>query len=97
MAAGGELRVPRRADLQIDSEFAQLEDMPAIVIEEPPRLRCLVGAANPRRCKMKSNWRPPVKRIQTRRRFDVQRARMGKVVDAANAQSLVEEISDSAG
>ena len=33
--------------------------MPAIVIEEPPALYCRVGAVNPRRCKMKSNWRPP--------------------------------------
>ena len=74
------------ADLQIDSEFAQLEDMPAIVIEEPPALRCLSGAANPRRCKMKSNWRPPFAANPNAPSFRCStEARMGKVVDAANA------------
>ena len=34
--AAGVISVSREeADLQIDSEFAQLEDMPAIVIQEP--------------------------------------------------------------
>ena len=95
--AAGVISVSREeADLQIDSEFAQLEDMPAIVIEEPPR------PALPRRGRGPTSMQDEIQLAASicseSKRAVVSmfnEARMGKVVDAANAQSLVEEISDS--
>ena len=95
--AAGVISVSREeADLQIDSEFAQLEDMPAIVIEEPPR------PVLPRRGREPTSMQDEIQLAASicseSKRAVVSmfnEARMGKAVDAANAQSLVEEISDS--
>ncbi len=96
VAAGVSSVSREEADLQIDSEFAQLEDMPAIVIEEPPR------PALPRRGREPTSMQDEIQLAasicsESKRAvvsmFD--EAHMGQAVDAANAQSLVEEISDS--
>jgi hypothetical protein len=95
--AAGVISVSREeADLQIDSEFAQLEDMPAIVIEEPPR------PVLPRRGREPTSMQDEIQLAASicseSKRAVVSmfnEARMGKAVDASNAQSLVEEISDS--
>ena len=96
VAAGVSSVSREEADLQIDSEFAQLEDMPAIVIQEPPR------PVLPRRSREPTSMQDEIQLAASicseSKRAVVSmfnEARMGKVVDAANAQSLVEEISDS--
>ena len=83
VAAGVSSVSREEADLQIDSEFAQLEDMPAIVIEEPPRpalprrgreptsMAFFKGAGTERLYSGVTNSTASLRRISSRKRFQV--------------------------
>ena len=87
------------ADSQIDSDFALLEDMPPLVIEmppppppPPPAPRGRAPASFQNELKVAASICNESKRAVVSM---FNEARLGKAVDSANAQSLVEEISDS--
>ena len=95
--AAGVTSVSREeADSQIDSEFALLEDMPPIVIPPPPPPppppRGRVPASMQSELKVAASICSESKRAVVSM---FNEARLGKAVDSASAQNLVEEISDS--
>ncbi|PIF27654.1 putative nucleotidyltransferase with HDIG domain [Acidovorax sp. 62] len=98
--AAGVTSVSREeADLQIDSEFALLEDMPAIVMAPPPPPPPPPVPPRGRLpATMQNELRVAASICSESKRAVVSmfnEARLGKAVDSASAQNLVEEISDS--
>ena len=95
--AAGVTSVSREeADSQIDSEFALLEDMPPIVIPPPPPPPAPPRGRVP--ASMQSELKVAASICSESKRAVVSmfnEARLGKAVDSASAQNLVEEISDS--
>ena len=95
--AAGVTSVSREeADSQIDSEFALLEDMPPIVIPPPPPPPAPPRGRVP--ASMQSELKVAASICSESKRAMVSmfnEARLGKAVDSASAQNLVEEISDS--
>ncbi len=97
--AAGVTSVSREeADLQIDSEFALLEDMPAIVIAPPPPPPAPVAPRGRLPATMQNELKVAASICSESKRAVVSmfnEARLGKAVDSVSAQNLVEEISDS--
>ena len=98
--AAGVTSVSREeADSQIDSEFALLEDMPAIVMAPPPPPPPPPVPPRGRLpATMQNELRVAASICSESKRAVVSmfnEARLGKAVDSASAQNLVEEISDS--
>ncbi|MCZ8093601.1 MAG: HD-GYP domain-containing protein [Acidovorax sp.] len=97
--AAGVTSVSREeADHQIDSEFALLEDMPAIVIAPPPPPPAPVAPRGRLPATMQNELKVAASICSESKRAVVSmfnEARLGKAVDSVSAQNLVEEISDS--
>ena len=96
VAAGTASRSREEVDAQIDTDFSRLEDLPAMEVTLPPPPPPPVRDRSP--TDMKSELKMAAAICVRSKKAVVSmfsEARLGRAVDSASAQNLVEEISDS--